>query len=417
MGITGGALVGLRELSQPVTAQPICCEEVTGTIQAVDVDTTIFQERAARVVAKLDETYTVTSGLLCTSSTEWDVYSFEFASSNPCQFDDSYTPRIAIEPFATLTPGQVITLQDSFDDSCGVDYVHLGTCAGVVANTDGYVTDEDVTLTVPAPGVLENDVDGAGGELTATLTSAPSEGAVTLNADGSFTYTPEPEFSGQVTFGYEAANDEGGSDRSFATITVVPVNDAPVASDDAYGTELDTSLSVDPPGVLGNDLDPEGDSLTAGLVSGPSHGALVLDADGSFTYTPDPAFVGEDGFEYEADDGKVGTATATATITVVAPEPLLRLPDGLSCGDVQGWTVQIQGNDPVATGVSACAGTCDEYRVTLKPPVGGPSEKTTLCGDALDRLSGQKYVVDSCRECLSAGYASVGLRPVRNRSS
>ena len=74
----------------------------------------------------------------------------------------------------------------------------------------------------------------------------------------------------------------------------------PRRGEDDYATDEDTPLSVDAPGVLGNDTDRNGDALTAALVSGPQHGQLTLESDGSFTYTPDPDFNGSDSFRYRA---------------------------------------------------------------------------------------------------------------------
>jgi serine protease AprX len=95
-----------------------------------------------------------------------------------------------------------------------------------------------------------------------------------------------------------------------------PTNNPPVANNDSYSTNEDTPLSVASPGVLGNDTDPDGDSLTAAVVTGPTAGSLSLSANGSFTYTPTPNFNGADSFVYRADDGRGGTAQATVTITV-----------------------------------------------------------------------------------------------------
>src|SRR5262249_20318700 len=100
------------------------------------------------------------------------------------------------------------------------------------------------------------------------------------------------------------------------TITVTGVNDAPVARDDAFSTDEDTPLTVNAPGVLGNDTDVEGDSLTAALVSGPAHGTLALNADGSSTYTPAADYNGPDSFTYKPRDGAVDSNTATVTLTV-----------------------------------------------------------------------------------------------------
>jgi hypothetical protein len=75
------------------------------------------------------------------------------------------------------------------------------------------------------------------------------------------------------------------------------------------------------PGVLNNDNDPDGDPLTAVLESVPDDGSVTLNADGSFTYTPDSGFFGTDTFSYEIDDGQGGTDTAVVTITVNETPP------------------------------------------------------------------------------------------------
>ena len=93
------------------------------------------------------------------------------------------------------------------------------------------------------------------------------------------------------------------SNVATVTITVTPVNDAPVAADDGYATDEDTPLTVAAPGVLANDTDVDGETLTAVLVAGPTHGTLTLNADGSFTYTPAANYNGTDSFTYRANDG------------------------------------------------------------------------------------------------------------------
>jgi VCBS repeat-containing protein len=95
-------------------------------------------------------------------------------------------------------------------------------------------------------------------------------------------------------------------------------NRAPAAAADAYSTAEDTPLTVAAPGVLGNDTDPDGDSLSAVVVSGPAHGSLNLNADGGFTYTPAANFNGTDTFTYQASDGTAQSSPATVTITVTA---------------------------------------------------------------------------------------------------
>jgi VCBS repeat-containing protein len=96
------------------------------------------------------------------------------------------------------------------------------------------------------------------------------------------------------------------------------VNIAPVAKDDKYSVNEDGVLSVAVPGVRANDTDKNGDALTVSLVSDVLNGTLTLNANGSFTYTPDPDFNGKDVFTYQVSDGRGGVDTATVTITVNA---------------------------------------------------------------------------------------------------
>jgi VCBS repeat-containing protein len=97
-----------------------------------------------------------------------------------------------------------------------------------------------------------------------------------------------------------------------------PNNQPPTATADAYQASQGATLTVTTPGVLGNDSDPDGDAITAVLDTQPTHGTLALNADGSFTYTPTPSFVGNDTFTYRASDGALNSVSTTVTITVAA---------------------------------------------------------------------------------------------------
>lgn len=186
------------------------------------------------------------------------------------------------------------------------------------AADDSYTVDEDNTLTVPVAGVLGNDGDIDGDALTAVQVSGPSNGTLTLNADGSFTYTPDADFNGSDSFTYKANDGTADSNTATVTITVNPVNDPPVAVDDSYSVDEDNVLTVAAAGVLGNDSDEENDSLTAAVVDGPANGTLSFNPDGSFTYTPDADFNGSDSFTYKTNDGTADSNEATVRITVNA---------------------------------------------------------------------------------------------------
>lgn len=188
---------------------------------------------------------------------------------------------------------------------------------GPVADADAYSTSEDVSLVVAAAeGVLAGDTDGDGDVLTAALVTGPAHGVLTLNPDGSFNYTPNANWNGSDSFVYQASDGTMTTEAVTVALTVCPVNDVPTAAGDAYELDQDTVLTVDvAAGVLVNDGDIDGDALTAAVVTGPAHGTLSLNGDGSFTYTPDADYSGADSFVYAAGD-ETATAEATVALTV-----------------------------------------------------------------------------------------------------
>ena len=94
------------------------------------------------------------------------------------------------------------------------------------------------------------------------------------------------------------------------------LNVAPVAADDSYSTGANTQLTVAASGVLGNDIDVDGEPLTAIKVTDPAHGTLTLNADGSFLYLPAFGYTGTDSFTYKVSDGTIDSNVATVTINV-----------------------------------------------------------------------------------------------------
>ena len=143
-----------------------------------------------------------------------------------------------------------------------------------------------MALGPPIPGVLADDSDVDGDPLTAVLVAGTTHGTLTLNRNGSFTYTPAANYNGPDSFTYRANDGTANWNTATFSITVNGTNNPPVAANDSYSTNEDTTLTVSAPGVLGNDTDVDGNPLTAVLAAGPSHGTLSLNANGSFTYTP-----------------------------------------------------------------------------------------------------------------------------------
>lgn len=175
-----------------------------------------------------------------------------------------------------------------------------------VAQNLGVSTDEDTALTGQ---VVATDVDGPA--LTYLLVSGPAHGTLTLNADGSFTYTPAADYNGPDSFTFKASDGSLASNVATVSITVTPVNDPPVASGQNLSTPEDTDLL----GTL-SAIDVDGDTLSYAVQAPPAHGTLALNAGGSFTYTPALNYNGPDSFTFKVSDGNGGTDTATVGITV-----------------------------------------------------------------------------------------------------
>jgi YD repeat-containing protein len=151
--------------------------------------------------------------------------------------------------------------------------------------------------------------------LSATLVTDVSHGYLMLDTNGGFTYSPEAGFVGTDSFTYYA--NDGAANSNTVTVTITVVNLAPTAGTDAYYVDKDQNLYVVPAsGVLVNDSDLDFDPLTANLISDVSHGYLMLDPNGSFSYVPDEGFVGTDSFTYQANDGASNSATTTVTLFV-----------------------------------------------------------------------------------------------------
>src|SRR5207247_1100033 len=185
-----------------------------------------------------------------------------------------------------------------------------------VAANDSFATDEDTALTITAPGVLGRAEDRRVGKRAEVAVAGPSHGALTLNANGSYTYTPAANFRGVHSFTYKANDGQADSNVATEALTINPVNDAPVALNDSFATDEDTALTITAPGVLGNDTDIDSPVLTAVVVTGASHGTLALATDGSFTYTPAANFNGSDSFTYKANHWLPDSHAVSVALTI-----------------------------------------------------------------------------------------------------
>ncbi|HID05874.1 MAG TPA: tandem-95 repeat protein, partial [Armatimonadetes bacterium] len=178
------------------------------------------------------------------------------------------------------------------------------------AKWDDAVTDEDQPVVID---VLANDKDPDGDPITITDFTQPKNGTVVKNADGTFTYTPNPGFHGTDEFEY-SVNDgvNAWGDTAKVTIEVREINQTPVARDDSGTTEENTPILID---VLANDSDPDGDAITV-VSATAGNGSVEINADGKLVYTPNDGFIGDDHISYTISDPDGNSSSATATITV-----------------------------------------------------------------------------------------------------
>jgi VCBS repeat-containing protein len=169
-----------------------------------------------------------------------------------------------------------------------------------------YTVSYNVTADSPGAGTPTGDVTVSDGADSCTDTVAAGQCALTSTTIGDKTLTAT--YTGDANF--------NGSTSAAEPHTVTRANAAPVAAADSYTTDANQALNVPAPGVLSNDSDSDGDTLTAVKVSDPANGQLSLNPDGSFTYTPSSGFSSSDSFTYKANDGTADSDTATVTITV-----------------------------------------------------------------------------------------------------
>jgi VCBS repeat-containing protein len=175
---------------------------------------------------------------------------------------------------------------------------------------DAYSVNEDGTLQVTAPGVLGNDFDVDGDPLTAVLESGVSNGTLTLNADGSFTYTPDPDFNGTVSFTYRVSDGSSDSNVATVTITVDSIDDEPIALDDSVTLEGDEPVDIE---VLANDTGLGDGPVVLTIETLPVYGEVEV-VDNHIRYTPNMPLEGTDIFTYTVTDADGDFSTATVTV-------------------------------------------------------------------------------------------------------
>ena len=206
-----------------------------------------------------------------------------------------------------------------------------------IATDDTATTDEDTSITLLADDLLANDSDPDGDLLEITEVGDAVNGTVELNADGNVEFTPEPDFNGNASFSYTISDGNEGTATATTNVTVNPVNDNPVATDDTATTNEDTPITLLAADLLDNDSDADGDTLEIIGVGNATNGTVVVDGNGNVEFTPDADFYGDGSFTYTIGDGSGQTATATVSIDV-KPQADRPLQLGTNLGGPSYWS-------------------------------------------------------------------------------
>ncbi|HSS02546.1 MAG TPA: Ig-like domain-containing protein, partial [Kofleriaceae bacterium] len=198
---------------------------------------------------------------------------------------------------------------------------HGGTSTATVfvevlaVNDTPVATDDDLATPEDADGgvyLVGNDIDPDGETPTVTSFDQPAHGSVTVVA-GFASYHPDHDYNGPDSFTYTIADAAGATSTATVHITVLPVNDTPVAASDAAALDEDTSATID---VAANDTDVDNDTLTVASVTQPAHGTVTIASGHEVEYTPAPDFFGNDAFTYTVTDPSGAQATATVAVSV-----------------------------------------------------------------------------------------------------
>ncbi len=218
-----------------------------------------------------------------------------------------------------------------------------------VAVPDTFTVAEGGTLSGAGANVLANDSDADGNPLTAILVTGPANGTLVLNANGRFTYVHNGSETTTDSFTYKVNDGTVDGNTVTVTINVTPVNDAPVAVADTIHVNEGGTVSVLASGadnLLANDTDAESNPLTAILVSGPAHGSLTLNADGTFTYIHDGSETTSDSFSYKANDGSADSNIVVVNIVVAPVNDAPQTNPGAGTGNEDSLiTVTLSGSD------------------------------------------------------------------------
>ncbi|MBP6615160.1 MAG: tandem-95 repeat protein, partial [Aquabacterium sp.] len=282
-----------------------------------------------------------------------------------------------------------------------------------ITGDDNVTTDEDTAV---SGQIVGSDVDGDA--LTYALGTGPSNGTVSVNANGSWTYTPSANFNGSDSFTVSVSDGNGGVTTATVNVGVTPVNDAPVASADSTTTVEDTPVTID---VLGNDTDVDGPTLSIKSATvDPAQGSVSI-VDGKLVFTPAPNFAGSATITYVSTDGSADSAPTAVTVTVtpVNDAPVAAnqakttaedtpVTGTVVASDVDGDTLSYSVQSGAAHGTLTLNATTGDYTYTPAANYNGTDSFTVRVSD------GKGGLVDSV---VNVTVTPVNDAPVANNDS
>ncbi|MCZ6403828.1 tandem-95 repeat protein [Vibrio parahaemolyticus] len=190
--------------------------------------------------------------------------------------------------------------------------------ADIVADKATVVEDTSTVIKVLGNDTFESD----GKVVSLDTNNGPANGTVSVNPDGSVTYTPNDNYHGTDSFTYIVTSG-GVSESTTVSVDVTPVNDAPVAKDDIATTQEDTAVTID---VLPNDSDVDGDTLSIESASVPKEQGTVEVVNGKLVFTPAENFNGDAEITYTVTDGQLtDEAKVTVTVNPVNDAPTIKV--------------------------------------------------------------------------------------------
>ena len=250
--------------------------------------------------------------------------------------DGSYTFTPAIHYKGTV-PTVIYTVSDGIGTATGNLFITVTPADNSIVVTANPVTTQ---INLPVNGAV-TATDADGDVMTFTKGSNPAHGTVVVNSDGTYTYTPDKDYGGDDSFTVTVSNGKGGTVTVTVLVTVIPLK--------VMATPIVTYENTPGNGAV-TALGGVGDVITFTKGSDPAHGTAVVNADGTYTYTPSNNYYGTDSFTIIVSNGKGGTVTVTINVNVIrVSSPPVAVPDIVTVLEYSSVTIPVLDNDDFGT--------------------------------------------------------------------